>query len=1100
MMLRFLFLCAISACLYASSINVYLELVLSRSGTLIDGATDITVSLVGPSGDYRWGETHRSVHVFDGVAAFKIGNITPIKPHYFYDQGVELLVTIAEESISLPMRSTPFSLFSHSADVVNAIHMEGVFHTDLINKRIGIGIDHPTPSVLLEVNGALRVSDNVFVDEIGAIRWRNFRLEGRHNHQWELLDIGPQDDLETKWEKSPAVDGFYSLQPVAIVSEHPSAMLTVSGNVYVDQDVAVGGQLSALGRLSLPNNYGVSNNGGVTARSLYLDSDNRLNVTDGLMVSGQLMGNGAGVSGIGSQHIRSNAVQGHELMPSAIASINVLDGAITNDKLMPNSITKRTLSDTFELLNEHFLLGVIDAQKIQPYSIGQNDLSPTFELSAFHFSDGIIVSQNIGNGYLDASILGNAELAVSDVNGAVIDDSRLLDDGAMHEHHIRDGTILAEDFAPGSLGFSHIDAPFGMAIGGTGQTDYGTINGQLMMVSDNRVETVPMALTSKGLGIHTATPMALLHVMAVSEQPAVLIEAVDPTTSLSNGIHFKNQSGRWFIGVTPTGNFALQNELNLERVLAMNNSNGHLGIGQEPGIERLSIHGGVVLGDDAQTAEVPPGSVYFSADDEQFKWVTDTDTLVIPQLLDGAVSQSEFFTDDIHNASTDSWVLLGQGIDASGSNHVVMGASESSIAGHGHVLMGGHQLGVSGDNHHVVQSVSTAVEGKNATIQLAHNTHIAGSDHLGEQLHGARINGHGHGLFQIQNSHVDGQSNHVSFASNARVNGLNHGVHHAHLVDVDGNYHQVGFSDSMVVHGHQNHLSHATKGVLNGTQNMVAQSNNITVVGNKNHVANASSAVVMGDANQWVQSSGWVVGSNNRHLGSGVPTIVGNGNSIIGHSNAAIRANHVVAMGTSRQGIGTDESIHFFAPGGVDIVSGDTALAVLAPNAGSWSHVSDRAVKTNVRAIDPLKVLHQVAQLPMSEWSYKGQNYVRHIGPMAQDFYQMFELGSSDRYIQTVDMDGIIFSAIQGLGKRYTQVNYIHQHVTKQHQNLATNNQVIQHSVDALLASANALVPHHHALNDQFDELHKNERDQSMAIDHLGQRLNQLQQQFLEQP
>ena len=45
--------------------------------------------------------------------------------------------------------------------------------------------------------------------------------------------------------------------------------------------------------------------------------------------------------------------------------------------------------------------------------------------------------------------------------------------------------------------------------------------------------------------------------------------------------------------------------------------------------------------------------------------------------------------------------------------------------------------------------------------------------------------------------------------------------------------------------------------------------------------------------------------------------------------------------------------------------------------------------------------------LTISEWHYKGQ-YVSHIGPMAQEFYQRFQLGDSDRSIQLVDMDGVI--------------------------------------------------------------------------------------------
>ena len=40
---------------------------------------------------------------------------------------------------------------------------------------------------------------------------------------------------------------------------------------------------------------------------------------------------------------------------------------------------------------------------------------------------------------------------------------------------------------------------------------------------------------------------------------------------------------------------------------------------------------------------------------------------------------------------------------------------------------------------------------------------------------------------------------------------------------------------------------------------------------------------------------------------------------------------------------------------------------------------------------------------------------MRHIGPMAQDFYAAFGVGGDDTSISTVDADGVSLAAIQGL-------------------------------------------------------------------------------------
>lgn len=51
-----------------------------------------------------------------------------------------------------------------------------------------------------------------------------------------------------------------------------------------------------------------------------------------------------------------------------------------------------------------------------------------------------------------------------------------------------------------------------------------------------------------------------------------------------------------------------------------------------------------------------------------------------------------------------------------------------------------------------------------------------------------------------------------------------------------------------------------------------------------------------------------------------------------------------------------------------------------------------------------------------SRLGYKTQSpSIRHIGPMAQDFYAVFGVGNDDKYINSVDADGVALVAIQGL-------------------------------------------------------------------------------------
>jgi trimeric autotransporter adhesin len=110
------------------------------------------------------------------------------------------------------------------------------------------------------------------------------------------------------------------------------------------------------------------------------------------------------------------------------------------------------------------------------------------------------------------------------------------------------------------------------------------------------------------------------------------------------------------------------------------------------------------------------------------------------------------------------------------------------------------------------------------------------------------------------------------------------------------------------------------------------------------------------------------------------------------------------------------------ASGGVRFVTsvdqtGEPLTGVRLPaGSGSWETLSDRNAKAGFKPIDGIQVLERLAAIPIDTWNYKGQPAsVQHIGPVAQDFYAAFGLGEDNRYISSVDADGVAMAAIQGL-------------------------------------------------------------------------------------
>lgn len=82
---------------------------------------------------------------------------------------------------------------------------------------------------------------------------------------------------------------------------------------------------------------------------------------------------------------------------------------------------------------------------------------------------------------------------------------------------------------------------------------------------------------------------------------------------------------------------------------------------------------------------------------------------------------------------------------------------------------------------------------------------------------------------------------------------------------------------------------------------------------------------------------------------------------------------------------------------------------------------SARASKTDIEPVDPGEVLHGVEALSICSWELDADSDdSRHVGPMAGEFANQFDLGGEGS-IATVDADGIAFAAIQGLSERLDQ-------------------------------------------------------------------------------
>jgi hypothetical protein len=157
-------------------------------------------------------------------------------------------------------------------------------------------------------------------------------------------------------------------------------------------------------------------------------------------------------------------------------------------------------------------------------------------------------------------------------------------------------------------------------------------------------------------------------------------------------------------------------------------------------------------------------------------------------------------------------------------------------------------------------------------------------------------------------------------------------------------------------------------------------------------------------------------------------------------------------------------SISVSALSWIDIRQHNNRLISASNNAylslgGAWVNSSSRELKENITSVDPREVLEQVAQLPVYTWNYIGEGpEVRRMGPMAQDFHALFDLGDTDEAISTIDGDGVNLAAIQGL---YEMARTGEQQVAElraQVQSLQAQNQQLQQRLAALEETVRRLV------------------------------------------
>jgi FtsZ-binding cell division protein ZapB len=242
----------------------------------------------------------------------------------------------------------------------------------------------------------------------------------------------------------------------------------------------------------------------------------------------------------------------------------------------------------------------------------------------------------------------------------------------------------------------------------------------------------------------------------------------------------------------------------------------------------------------------------------------------------------------------------------------------------------------------------------------------------------------------------------------------------------DGYYSTVGggnhntSSSYDTVGGGQNNTASGGFATVGGGEYNIASDGATTVSGGYSNTASDNRATVGGGYDNTASGYGATIPGGNLNVAAGQYSFAAGNRAQANHDGAFVWADHR-SFDFASTGARTFRAR---ATGGVEFVlgvdgSGNPDWSCSVVDGDSWSCSSDRNLKENLVPVNGADVLQRLAEMPIYTWNGKRQTPdVRHMGPMAQDFYAAYGLGESDTHISTIDLDGVALAAVQELHAR----------------------------------------------------------------------------------
>jgi hypothetical protein len=358
-------------------------------------------------------------------------------------------------------------------------------------------------------------------------------------------------------------------------------------------------------------------------------------------------------------------------------------------------------------------------------------------------------------------------------------------------------------------------------------------------------------------------------------------------------------------------------------------------------------------------------------------------------------------------------IIVEHGFIGSGESNAVsglfgfVGAGESNTAGDGYAFVGGGSRNIAYYEAVVGGGAGNTASGDDSSVEGGYANLAAGS--YAAAAAGYKNSAIGNGSFVGGGGYLTALNGGASDSNNSAA-GLDAFIGSGDENVDNANDGFIGAGAGNVVNGK------ATYGTIGGGYSNVIAGNqqDASILGGYENDANGAYSTVPGGA---------------LNIAAGAASFAAGYQAEALHNGSFVWSDYDTAAKPLKDAKGGQFVVR--ASGGVTFYSNEamTSGVSLPSGSGTWSSLSDRNAKTDIVPLDDASILAKVAALPLSSWRYKSEAGVRHMGPMAQDFYAAFGVGEDDRHITSIDEDGAALAAIKALHRENVRLEATNAHL-----------------------------------------------------------------------